>query len=182
MRYIVLSACMLSLAGCATTTTAPASGGALPPTVTARSTRSAEVRTRVEVAPAEHVEFPMQAVWDALPGVYTGLGVPQVGADPATRTVGNGSFVVSRTLGGEPLSRYLACGTTAVGRPLADEARVQMDMRTTVTAEGDGSSVRTTLRATARANNGTSSDAVPCTSTGRLEARITTLVRRKLVS
>jgi len=181
MRYIVLSAGLLSLAGCATTT-APSSGGALPPAVTARSSRSAEVRTRVEVAPAEHVEFPMQAVWDALPGVYTALGVPAVGADPATRAVGNGNFVVSRTLAGEPLSRFLTCGTTAVGRPLADEARVQIDMRTVVSAEGEGSSVRTTLRATARANNGTSSDAVPCTSTGRLESRITTMVRQKLVS
>jgi hypothetical protein len=182
MRHIVLSAWLLSLAGCATTT-APGSGGsALPPTVTARSTRSAEVRTRVDVARAEHVEFPVQAVWDALPGVYTALGVPEVGADPATRTVGNGSFVVSRTLAGEPLSRFLACGTTAVGRPLADEARVQIDMRTVVTAEGDGSSVRTTLQATARANNGTSSDTVPCNSTGRLEERIANMVRQKLVS
>ncbi len=181
MRHVILSAWLLSLAGCATTS-APSSGGALPPVMTTRSNRSAEVRTRAEVARAERIEFPMQAVWDALPGVYAELGVPEVGADPAARTVGNGSFVVSRTLGGEPLSRFVACGTTPVGRPVADEARVQMDVRTVVTAEGGETSMRTTVQATARGNRGTSSDNLACTSTGRLEARIATTLRRKLVS
>jgi hypothetical protein len=181
MRHIVLSAWLLSLAGCATTS-APSSGGGLPPVMATRSNRSADVRPRAEVARAEHVEFPMQAVWDALPGVYTELGVPEVGVDPAARTVGNGSFVASRTLGGEPLSRFVSCGTTPIGRPVADEARVQMDVRTVVTAEGGETSLRTTLQATARGNRGTSSDNLPCTSTGRLEARIAIMLRQKLVS
>jgi hypothetical protein len=182
MRHAVFSACLLSLAGCAATTAA-SSGGPPPAAVlTAENSRSGTVRTRANVAPVEHVEFPMQQVWDALPAIYTELGIPEVGQDPATRTVGNGSFIVTRTLAGEPLSRFLLCGTTAFGAPLADEARVQIDVRTTVSAEGAESSVRTTLVATARANRGTSADTVPCNSTGRLEARIATLVRQKLAS
>lgn len=179
MRTIVLCSSLLALAACATNTGTSAAN-TTPALVDNQTTGQAIIRTRADIAAAERVSAPMQNVYDVLPEIYTELGVAEVGADPATRTVGNGRLQVSRRFGGEPLSRYLQCGVTAFGAPLADEARVEMDVRTTVSADpAGGTSLRTVLTASARNNRGTSADHVQCNSTGVLERRIATMVRQK---
>jgi hypothetical protein len=179
MRTLVLCSSLLTLAACAATTGTGARN-TTPPLVDNQTTPQAIVRPRADIATAERINAPIQNVYDVLPEIYTELGVAEVGADPATRTVGNGRLQVSRRFGGEPLSRYLQCGNTAFGAPLADEARVEMDLRTTVSVDAaGGTSLRTVLTAMARNNRGTSADHVACNSTGVLERRITTMVRQK---
>lgn len=184
MRNLVLSASLLMLAACA-------SGGArtagtntnTPAIISGETTQGAVIRPRVEASLASSLQFPMQAVYDALPAVYAELGIAEVGQDPTARTVGNGQIIVNRTFAGQRASHWLACGVSSFGNELADNARIELSVRTTVSPEGaDGSSVRTLVEATARNNRGTSSDVVACGSTGRLERRIVDILTRKLVS
>ena len=181
MRKLALFSSLLVLAACASTGTG---GGntTTPPLVDSQTTGQAILRTRTDVSAAVRIDAPIQRVYDLLPAIYTELGVTEVGRDPATRTVGNGRIAASRRFAGEPLSRYLQCGTTAFGGALADEARVEMALRSTVAADAQGTALQTTVTATARPNRGTGGDQVQCNSTGALEARIAAMVRQKLAS
>lgn len=178
MRRTFLSPLLLALAACATSTGGVATS-TVPPGIETSGAQPV-VRTRGEFAPAEDVQAPLQRVWDALPQVYAELGIADAGQDPATRTVGHGRVVVSRRFAGQPVSYWLSCGATATGSSAADEFRVQMAVRTTLAPSGSATSVRTVIEASARGNQGTSSDARDCTTTGRLEQRIAALLRQKL--
>jgi len=184
MRTLILCSSLLALAACATTAgTGTGANTTTPPLVDNQTTGQGILRTRADVSSAERINAPIQRVYDVLPAVYRELGVAEVGADSTTRTVGNGRVQVSRRFGGEPVSRYVQCGTTAFGAPLADEARVEMDLRTTVSADpAGGTALRTVLTATARGNRGTSTDQVQCNSTGSLESRIAAMVRQRVGS
>ena len=184
MRNLVLSASLLMLAACA-------AGGArtagtntnTPATANTQTTQGAYIRPRADATVAVMLPFPMQAVYDALPAVYNDLGITEVGQDPTARTVGNGRIIANRTFAGQRLSHWLSCGTNTFGNEVADNARIELSVRTTVAPDGaTGSSVRTLVEATARNNRGTSADVAECGSTGRLETRITNMLQQRLAS
>jgi len=88
-----------------------------------------------------------------------------------TRTFGvrHGTFRAS--LGKQRLSRFIDCGTGAMGRTPADAYAISLTATTTVIPTGDHTTIRTVVMATAR-DPGTSNDPVECTSTGRFEREI----------
>ena len=131
---------------------------------------------------SDHVELAdvpatPEAAWRALPAVFVALRVEPNTLSEPQRTYGVTQLRVRGRLAGEPLSRFLSCGTGPVGQENADAYEVTLTALTRVTpgVTASSSSVGTLVTASARAM-GTSGSAVSCSSTGRLEERIAKLV------
>lgn len=174
MRHLFAIA-LLAAAACAPTATSTASGGAGNGPARILTSGSGVDFVLDESAPLKPHAVPAapHLVFAALPEVYRVLGVPPGTSDPAGRVFGNQRFTARRELGGQPLSRYLACGHTATGAPIADSYRVQLSLLTTVQpGQGGGSLVQTQVGASAQSVEGSSSNRVQCATTGALELRI----------
>ncbi|MFW6202647.1 MAG: hypothetical protein ACOC8B_08710, partial [Gemmatimonadota bacterium] len=93
----------------------------------------------------------LDVVWNATIEAYRSLGI-ETAILEAEGLVGNPRVTARGRLAGERLSRYVRCGTDAVGMPAADSYQVRLDVRTRVSPapEGVGSRLRTTVEATAR--------------------------------
>jgi hypothetical protein len=126
-----------------------------------RFTNEGAVATPLEVAP--------RAAWRALHDAYAALGIP-VETDSATLRARSGRVAVSRQLAGQPLSALLNCGFTPLGRAIADEYRVSLDLVSVVRPRERASQVETRLSASAQQPSTGSS--VECSSTGALELRL----------
>jgi hypothetical protein len=179
MRAIAAALLALALAACATT-----EPGHLPERhTTAVSVATAEGGTRTiflrtaleDGARAGRILAPADAVWQAVALVYEELGIPLETIDPATRRIGNTSFVRSRQLGGRPLSAYLACGYDAVGSPVADSHRLQLEVMSQVVGRGEETDLTILVRGVALPG-AASTNRVPCRTTGALEQRIANAV------
>jgi hypothetical protein len=119
----------------------------------------------------EWIAAPSGQVYQALVAVYSELGIPATVVNPSTGLVASVDRRVVGRLSGTNLSRYLSCGTTMTG-PRADQDRVVLSVVSRVKPEGaDKSRVETRVVATATGTSGTS-DRLPCTTTGELEARV----------
>ena len=118
-------------------------------------------------------------VFALLPAVFAELGVPVATIDAKQRMLGTAGTRVPRSLKGQALSRYLDCGTGAMGRLNADYYEVTLVAVTTVVPSPAGSELRTAIRGSARPA-GVSGDAVNCTSRLRLEERIAEATRARL--
>ena len=124
-------------------------------------------------AAAVTVPAPPARAWEAVRETYTALGIPMGTSDAQKGTYGNQQFVVRRHLGGTALSRYLQCGQTAAGAPIAETYRITLSVMSAVQpAPGGASHVHTQVGASAQSIEGASSGPVPCSSTGVLETRI----------
>jgi hypothetical protein len=128
-------------------------------------------------AAARVVSMPPDQVWAALPAVYETLDITGGSADSASRTYSARDLRVRRRLGDQPLSRYLSCGNTSAGAPVAVMYRIQLSVTTSVQpAAGGGSRIQTEVSASGQSTEGTSNNRVRCGSTGALEARIAELL------
>lgn len=172
-RALPLVVLLLAACGGASAVPGPA------PSTQARRATAATTSTGWEVVgdrqlplEAKNVSAPPGQVFTALVRAYADLGIATTVNDANTLTVGNTDLRLNRRLGEEPLSQYLDCGTTNAGN-IANVYRVQMSLVTKVApAVGrPGSDVTTTVVASAR-NPTSSSAAVRCASTGRLETLI----------
>lgn len=180
MKRIVVLAAAAVLAGC--------SGNAPPTTQTVRTTTSvSSTGTPTQTIDSyqdvggtvQQVAAAPDRVWQVLPAVYQGLGIPVGTSVPDTRTIGNIRLDLSRTLGGRPLSTFLTCGEGVTGAPLADSYRVTMSVLTILApAENGGTRVETRVAASA-VNRAVSSASVNCGTTGRLEAMIAERIRNQ---
>jgi hypothetical protein len=112
------------------------------------------------------------AAWQALPRAYAALGIEVKLMDPASRTLGNLQLRPHGGIHGKRMSEYLDCGTTMTGAAMADVYAVHLSVRTQISANGTTSRAHTLVSATARSMDGTSNDAVPCISRGKLEPLI----------
>ena len=129
---------------------------------------------------ARLVDAPIDSVWLALPRVYELLGIPDVGADPETMTLGNTSFQ-NRRIEGERLSTFVDCGSGVTAMPNADTYQVTLSLLTRVTrAEDGGTLVVTTVDGTGKPR-AVAGNPVHCQSKGRLEMRVAQLVMWVLV-
>lgn len=129
---------------------------------------------------SEELDATPEAAWAALPKAWEDLGIEVRESSRATRTLANARLVISRRMGGAPLSRYLSCGAGMQGA-FADVYRIQMSIHSAVVpVAGGGVEIRTYLEAVARNPEGTSNTAVNCTSTQRLEREIAARVRAHL--
>jgi hypothetical protein len=126
------------------------------------------------------VGAPLEVVWRALPGALAALDIVAEHRDGTQRVMGNSAMTVRRSLAGEPLSRYLECGSTMSG-PIANSYDVRLSLLSDLRAgDGEQTLVRTRLEATARSRDGASASSVPCGTTGRLEARLAELLNRSV--
>lgn len=133
--------------------------------------------TRSNPTAEYRIDASPDAVWAALPVVYKELGIPVTTMVTASKQLGNTDFRVRRQLGGERLSRYLDCGER-MGERNAETYDVKMRVLTMVRPADGGSTLVTAVDATARPLS-VSGNTVNCTSTGRLEERILTVIREQ---
>ena len=116
--------------------------------------------------------MPPGRAFDVLKAVYDELGIPSPTSDAANRRIGNTNFWKTRKLGDTGISTYLHCGESLTGN-IADSYRIYFSIISEVRTDGKGGSeLETAVTAYARTMEGTSSDPIPCGTTGRLEDRI----------
>jgi hypothetical protein len=119
-------------------------------------------------------------VWDAVQAVYAELQIPLTAIDPASMTVRNTGLKVRRTLAGERMPRWLACGGSR-SMPNAETYEIHATISTQVVPgkDGSGSDVVTVFEAIASPVQ-FAGGPVACATTLELEKRIYTLVAQKL--
>lgn len=167
---LLLAACSASLPPESATTTDNVKA-TVGPQETIDLTRSAVVHATVFAQPRD-------SVWNALLAANIALGLEAEFADPAR---GRAVFVArdrTRTIAGRPASTVIDCGQGSAGAR-ADTYRLTVKLTHALEAAPGGTNLKTSLEAFAR-NPGLSSDPVPCSSRGRLEREIATLVTTRL--
>jgi hypothetical protein len=118
-------------------------------------------------------------VWQALPRAFSDLRVPIGEVDPVAHTVRSGFFKAPGQMATKQLSDFLDCGHSLTG-PRVRLWEVSMDVLAAVRSDGEGKSrVATTITASARPRDGTSTSPVPCNSKGELERLILEQVRER---
>jgi hypothetical protein len=118
--------------------------------------------------------------WAAVPAVFGELGITPSLVDSRQHVFGNAGANYRRTLGGQRMSRYFDCGSTA-GISNADGYDLLIRViAQIIPAEAGLSALRTQVEATAHAN-ATSGQVVRCASTGALEERIAHMVSDQAV-
>lgn len=129
---------------------------------------------------AATISAPPTQVMSAFRQVFKDLGVEVKHDNPAAGELGNVNFWKMRRFAGSPMSLWMDCGFNATGKN-ADVRRIYMNLLTrTSSAPNKGSTAQVVLRATAVEVAGGSTDPMDCTSNGRLELRILTLLEEKL--
>jgi hypothetical protein len=115
---------------------------------------------------------PPASVWIAVKKVYADLDIPLSVESPAAHQIGNENFYKSRQLAGQPMTQFVDCGSDMTG-PKAASYRINMSLLTTVAGDGKGgTNVQTTFVPMGQDLSGTSSDKIPCGTTGRFEALV----------
>ncbi|MEJ2502146.1 MAG: hypothetical protein P8177_02345 [Gemmatimonadota bacterium] len=118
-------------------------------------------------------------VWRHLPATYASIGVEpsELAIDAANRRVGIRNYR-TRTLADQRLSRFLYCGSS-LGQPKIDNGYGRVHLVTWLEREENGTRVHTRLEGDAR-DTRTSTAAVSCSSTGRLERIVTDHLAQRL--
>jgi hypothetical protein len=176
MRYVPL-VLLAVLAGCATT---PADRPVTTETVRVVD-GSRSVAIPIVAAPAAaavRVDAPPARVFSVLRPVYDSLSIPVTRVSAQQRVIGNDGLRLRRRMGSAPLSRYLDCGRTQGGSN-ADTYEINMTIETVVREGTAGSTLQTSLTATAHSVNFPGAP-VRCSSTGELETAIAQGVRARL--
>lgn len=184
MRLPILGS-MLVLAACAS----GGSGGGATATAAAPQMQQRDQYTRVETAGgtieihwAEQRTYedtklivPVERAWAAIPAVFGELGIDPNIVDSKQHVFGNAGATYRNSLGRQRMSHYFSCGSQA-GMDNADTydifARILSQI---VPGDGGLSTLRTQVEATAHAT-GNSGQAIRCSSTGALEARIANML------
>ena len=137
-------------------------------------------RTSVAANPKAPIPAAPSRAFEALKKVYEEIGVPPGTNDPGTGRFGNTDFWKTRRLANEPISAFLNCGEGFTG-PAANSYRIYISLISVVRPDGKGGSeLETAFAAQGQNMEGTSSDRIPCGSTGKLEERIRKGVLLKL--
>lgn len=187
MRRILLVAATAATAAaaCAPATTtggnSPLSGNTPTRVMAPVSTTSADIIVDPAVTMVRaRLAAPPARAWTALQTAYADLGIPVVNPDSAGMTLGNPRFVVSRRLGGRPLSAFFDCGRSVGGSQLADNYRLTVNVSSTLVPVDGGTELRNAATASAQNLDGASRDPVVCHSTGGLEEQLAVQTRTRL--
>ncbi|GMV07822.1 MAG: hypothetical protein AMXMBFR53_40970 [Gemmatimonadota bacterium] len=172
------SVLLVLLAACAParTDSTPLPAGR-PPTIV-----ETDITTEVTVPPSraivtDSVLAPPETAWRALKRAWADLGIEAAETSEAELWLSNPRFVVTRRLSGQPLSKYLECGSGMLG-PFADRYRIQMSIRSGIVTDGAGGSrVSTYIEAVGQNREGSSNTTVMCSSNYRLERELAQRVR-----
>lgn len=111
---------------------------------------------------------------------FSDVGVDPTIIDAQHKRIGNPGFIRTRTLGAVALSRYLECGTNMSGVK-ADNDRITLAVEANIEEDGTrDSAMRILVSATAKSMMGSSTAAVDCASTGKLEQALRNAVALRL--
>ena len=111
--------------------------------------------------------------------VYDSVGLKIASLDSAHHLIGNGDAKMRRQLGGVPLSRFLDCGQTQIGYN-ADSYDVVLTVKTQLQPDASGATVVRTLVTAVAKPVAFSQEYSSCSSTGKLESRVSDVIRAKL--
>jgi hypothetical protein len=171
MRALSILLAGVLLSACAGTAD-PGEPAAYQPAVIDRGT-GVEVRVSETGSVAERtVEVSPAAAWRVLPRVYQALGLGGRVLDAGQRSFGN-PLVSARTVGGTRVEALFRCANEGTGPSSVNRLQVRFSVSTTVSGEGEGEArIRTSIVATGRPLEGTSTGQLICISRGILEAAI----------
>ena len=112
---------------------------------------------------------PPTAVWIAVKQVYADLGIPVLVDNPPAHQLGNKDFNRTGRLAARPMTEFFDCGRGISGLN-ASNFRIYISLLTEVTSDGNGGTkTLTTFTGSGQDMSGSSTDRVPCASTGRFE-------------
>jgi hypothetical protein len=118
------------------------------------------------------IAAPPATTWIAVKKVYADMEIPVTLDNPPGHQLGNKNFYKSRQMAGQSMTQFVDCGNGMTG-PNALSFRIYMSSVTTVTANAKGGSdVQTIFIPQGQDMGGTSSDRIPCGSTGRFESML----------
>ncbi len=170
---------LLALCGCA-------SAQSTPDDVSARSMAIVTTpETGMMVSESSHptqamIAAPPAAVWLAAKKVYTDMEIPVAVENPSMHQMGNANFYKTRQFAGIPMAQLVDCGSGMEG-PKASSYRIYMSLLTTIASDGKGGTdVRTTFVAAGQDMSGSSSDRIPCGTSGKLEATFLTRLKNSV--
>jgi hypothetical protein len=165
---------LLVLAGCASSSTSEPADA---PARLIPAGETLDIRLAgVDGAMLHTVDVSPEQAWEALPSVFEALEIPVTHFDSRSRVIGNREFAVRRSLAGEPLQRFLDCGSSMTG-PLTNAYDVRLSLLVEVLPRGGGvTQIRSSVEAVALSRRGVSGVPVSCGSTGRLERRVAELL------
>jgi hypothetical protein len=177
MRNVLPSLALLILTGCAASTTGSTAASGPPP-------RLDQVGNGYDIridnggaTSAFTLQAAPEAAWAALLAAYQKMGIPLSSVDATQRTVSAADVEVRRQLAGKSLSEYLDCGSNLTGL-IANSYRVRLTVASALKpGPQGGSTLQTSVSASATSPQGASSAPVNCATTGRLEANLAQLVR-----
>ena len=153
--------------------------GAEPPPVVLTGPGSTDVRTSPDVRAVEGVvPVPLDTAWMRLPAAWDALGIPVRQADPRGVTLRSDRFRARSNMGGAPMRENVDCGYSMAG-PRADLWDVYLNVTSALRPEGgpDNTRISSVITASARPRDGSGTQPVTCTSTGRLERLIVERIR-----
>jgi hypothetical protein len=177
MRSPILLATLFTVA-CATSNPAPQT--APDRILVVGSDGNAVHQTATDETSHADLKAPIAQVWPAIALAYTELGIAPSVSDRATWSYGNAGFVAPKRMQNRPLVDFFNCGSGMTG-PLVNSGRVFATVITTLTANATGgTSAATHVTATVRSNDGTSTSAVTCASTGAIEEYIRLATEKRL--
>ena len=168
IRRSLFTITVLAIAGCAT--------GSLvnrqedPIMVMVGSSATLQYKQDVRVV-SQNVAGTPAELWAKLNAAYSNLGLPVTARDSAAFALAAQNAQFMGRLGQTPMSRIVDCGVTPFGTQRANAYRVWLSVATQLEPSSKGTTVRTSLAATARDQN-SSTAPVQCGSTGALEADI----------
>lgn len=176
--FLLLLGAAISASGCASSGPAPTR---MPPAMrTLAVDRNGTIQTNG--ADVERAPFSVSAdeLFRVTTLAFSDIGVNPTVLDAQQKRVGNPGFIITRKLGTVPLSKYLECGTNMSGVK-ADNDRITMVVDANIEADGTKASVlRILVSATAKSMMGSSTDAVECATTGKLERSLRNAIELRL--
>ncbi|HVD60405.1 MAG TPA: hypothetical protein VNC11_05995 [Gemmatimonadaceae bacterium] len=170
--------CVATL-GCAS---APTSGSAPATTHPASVTGDETVNIRLAEEPDAMnsvINAPPAKVWAAIPLVYKHLEITGAQVlDSDLEVYGNREFTLNR-IDGTRTGDFVRCGEEGAGQALGSMVRRKLSIVTTVHGDANGkTTISTEISGYATPVEGTSTGAIRCASTGKLEKRIRSLVNQ----
>lgn len=178
----LLFVALLAAAGCASSGGSSAEPPRAPSTlrIATAGGRTTTVGTVADGAVRGDISAPLDSAWRVLPGVYASLKIPLTMVDDTAHFLGNEGLRIRRSIGGQPLMRYLDCGSGS-GGPNAETFDIRLAIFTQLRPVGStGSTATTSLQASAR-NPNFNSPEMACASNGLLEQRINELLQEAVI-
>jgi hypothetical protein len=129
---------------------------------------------------AASFDAPHDAVWKAVVGAYSDIGILPDAADTSIWAVSRSKLVMRNVYKGTRVSRLFSCGETPTGSAQADNGQIIATIRSQLANAAPTTRVETLVDAWLIPDGGTSSNSLHCGSTGILEAQLNKAIAARL--